>query len=199
MSGRGSPPSLVLAHIVMWCAAATPLLVLLAGRGYPSGVVGDEGMLAGLWLLVWIAGVFVAGGAAVVLGVVHWLRGGRLLPRWVHAGLAVGLFVAGVAMIRFDALLTMRFALARAEFDRVTAGELPRMPAVVGGYRVLDAARDPRGGTYYITGSMPDLIDSWFFGFAKDPNPEGSPVGNKQFRLEPLGGGWYRFEANNDF
>ena len=184
----------------MWAVAITPMLIEVEGQGYPSGVVGVEGFFDGVWLLGWVALVLLGGVVAAVLGVRRWANGGRLLPRWRWIALAMLTFVVGAAAMRFDALFTLRFEISRDALDRaVTADAFSPKPTRSGAFEVLDISRDRRGGVYVKTGDSPDMIDTWSFGLVLDPNPEGAPFVNKGYRLIPLGGGWYRFEANNDY
>lgn len=190
----------IMVHAAMWACAITPIVIEIEGRGYPSGIVGLEEFFDGLWLLGWIIIVMLVGAVAAAMGLRHWLKGGRLLPRWRWIGLAMLTFVAGLAALRFDVIFTVRFDAGREAFERAAAAEeFPATPARIGGFNVLDITRDPRGGVYFKTGETPDIIDTLSFGFVIDPNADGSPFGNAEYRLVPLGDGWHRFEVSNDW
>jgi hypothetical protein len=55
---------------------------------------------------------------------------------------------------------------------------------------------DARGGTYFrtLTGAAPHRRS---FGFAYQPNSEGSPFGDVGYELQHLGGDWYSFAASD--
>ncbi|MEL6499101.1 MAG: hypothetical protein AAF937_02275 [Planctomycetota bacterium] len=187
-------------HAAMWACAITPMVIEVGFWGYPSGVVGVEGFFSGLWLLGWLALVLLGSAVAAVLGLRHWLKGGRLLPRWRWIAVATLAFFVGAAAVRFDAVFTLRFEISREALDRaVTADAFPATPTRIGAFEVLDISRDSRGGVYVKTGESPDMIDTLSFGLAFEPNDEGTPFGNAHYRLVSLGDGWHRFEVSNDW
>ena len=69
----------------------------------------------------------------------------------------------------------------------------------LGIYHVDEYAKDPRGGVYFRVNSTADMINIVSWGFAYQPNDEGSPFGNAHYSVHPLGGGWYWFTANDDW
>ena len=71
----------------------------------------------------------------------------------------------------------------------------------VGPYRVDRYGADQRGGVFFRTGTGQDGIgpDEMSYGFAYQPNGQGSPFGNASYRLRHLFGNWYAFAASNDW
>ena len=59
---------------------------------------------------------------------------------------------------------------------------------------------DARGGTYFRTlaGRVDGRADRRSFGFAYQPNPDGSPFGNERYELHHLTGDWYSFSATDE-
>lgn len=121
-----------------------------------------------------------------------------------------------IAAICFDAPRRLLFATSRRSFEAVAKGQssaerLPNPPAdsryaavplpsaSLGIYTVRDARRDQRGGIYFRTSTSMDMIDQLSWGFAWNPNPEGSPYGRARYQLRPLGFGWYSFRASDDY
>jgi hypothetical protein len=70
----------------------------------------------------------------------------------------------------------------------------------LGAYFVDRYAADPRGGIYFRTHSGPDGIgpDTMSYGFAYQPNSEGTPFGEAGYRYSRMAGDWYCFSASND-
>lgn len=60
---------------------------------------------------------------------------------------------------------------------------------------------DPRGGSYIRTFIWMDGIspDSISYGFARDPNADGTPFGNARYERQHLMGRWYSFSVSNDW
>lgn len=112
--------------------------------------------------------------------------------------------ISTYAMLKFYIPRRIAFAAHRSSFDSL----LTQVPAAeqavafhkrVGLYQVEAAAVDPRGGTYFRTGTGADMIDKLSFGFAKDPNHQGTPFGAADLVLRPLGNGWYWFTVSDDW
>jgi hypothetical protein len=59
---------------------------------------------------------------------------------------------------------------------------------------------DSRGGTYFRTVSGRDngRAERRSFGFAFQPNDQGSPFGNERYELQHLSGDWYSFAATDE-
>jgi hypothetical protein len=71
----------------------------------------------------------------------------------------------------------------------------------VGPYRVNRYAADRRGGVFFRTATGRNGIgpDQFSYGFAFDPNSEGTPFGNAYYWRRHLFGGWYAFAACDDW
>lgn len=84
---------------------------------------------------------------------------------------------------------------APAGEDRTT--ELGRQ---FGPYWVDRYSADPRGGVFFRTHDGPDGIgpDTMSYGFAFQPNRDGTPFGDAKYLLRHLFGDWYAFAASND-
>ena len=87
------------------------------------------------------------------------------------------------------------------ERDRGWRRSPDEVAARAGLYRVVAREQDPRGGTYFCTyegwdGLGPDVMS---YGFAHQPNPEGSPFGAEHYHTVRLLGDWHLFLASNDW
>ena len=123
------------------------------------------------------------------------------LRRWIPA-----LLIGGIAGAIIVSGLPRRlvFQLHMREFDRlVTHMDSTRIASFnseqkVGPYKMKVKA-DSRGGIYFSVWRVFFAIDTITFGFARNPNSEGSPFGNANYHLYPLVGSWYGFTADNDW
>jgi hypothetical protein len=68
----------------------------------------------------------------------------------------------------------------------------------IGVYHVDRFAADRRGGLYFRTRSGPDgfYTSRMTYGFARRPNPAGSPFGDEKYSLSHVVGDWYVFQAS---
>ncbi len=99
------------------------------------------------------------------------------------------------------------FSLSRPAFEAVIA-DADKLKSIcnskptqqqLGLYKVIECDRDNRGGIYFSTGQHGVLFDSFYFGFAYQPNPYGSQhFGTKVYEY-PIVGDWYGFKAGNSF
>jgi hypothetical protein len=94
------------------------------------------------------------------------------------------------------------FRINRTEFETLLATAPPAgyrstvgLNAEIFPYWIDQWGTDVRGGTYFRTlvGIGPD---GGSFGFAYQPNAEGSPFGDIEYRLQHLTGNWYSFAAS---
>ncbi len=71
----------------------------------------------------------------------------------------------------------------------------------IGPYKVDEFAADPRGGVFFRVYSGRDGIgpDTMSYGFAFEPNPEGTPFGAAHYRTFRLGNSWCWFRASDDW
>jgi len=68
----------------------------------------------------------------------------------------------------------------------------------LGFYGITDWARDPRGGTYFVTTSLVMFFpSSSTTGFVHGPNSEGTPWGAGELELTRMFGEWYYFRVSN--
>ncbi|MEM8757434.1 MAG: hypothetical protein AAGF47_06610 [Planctomycetota bacterium] len=137
-------------------------------------------------------------------------RGLRVLPRLMTAGSFAMLFALGLGLAWHNAGLRLGFDAARpklerlaelgAEFGDELGGEFGGgLPSRAGLVTVFEVARDTRGGVFFKTGELPDMIDTVTYGYVKEPNPDGTPFGAADYRLVHLRDGWYAFAASNDY
>jgi hypothetical protein len=165
------------------------------------------GYAGGCWVLPACAAVAVAGVAWVVLAAKALAR----VPP--DRGLFRPLLVAPVVTALTFVLLLyyvprrIAFAACRPAFDAARAkpsfdaGDDGTELVWLGVYRISAIATDPRGGTYFRTGSGPDGIgpDRRSFGFAHQPNPTGTPFGRAGLQLRRLSQDWHWFTVSDDF
>lgn len=185
------------------------LLILMSAR--PGGL---ETFLPDKFLLVFVGCpclVVVGLCALVPLVVLGWRLGHPMhgpgmfrafdrtaRTRYTHQVLIV-LLVGLIALTSIPlriATLPFRQSFANAV---ATPPPIGRFSGSLGPWTFEQAEVDARGGVYYVTGERSDLIDGYYFGFAYQPNKQGSPFGNAYYRLTPLWGDWYAFRANSDW
>src|SRR5439155_26254579 len=114
------------------------------------------------------------------------LKGAR--PPWRAAGIVLAILFGTCALMKFDVPRRIAFAKARSAFEQL----LPRASASnsqgiagravnlrLGIYHVDRFAADPRGGVYFRVHSGADGLgpDVKSYGFAYQPNPQGTPFG----------------------
>ncbi|MEM1071593.1 MAG: hypothetical protein AAGB48_01575 [Planctomycetota bacterium] len=167
----------------------------------PGGVLATYGPDSMLWEL------FIAVGSACSLVLVlialammvlmAWLRGDRVVPGRIVSVVVVLAFVAGVLSARYRVPQRAVFTVFKPGLVAIADGRVSAER--IGPFPIRSVARDHAGGVYIQTSEEPDMIDTTFYGFARDPEPETSPFGRADYQLEPLGGGWYVFRANDDY
>jgi hypothetical protein len=128
-----------------------------------------------------------------------------LIPRrkWGLWSFVIMLAVAGLLWFNVPQRIAFRFYYS--EFQPLVlaapAGwrgeELGRR---LGPYWVDRYGADPRGGVFFRTHTGPDGIgpDELSYGFAFQPNPDGTPFGVARYRLHHLFGDWYAFAVSDD-
>ena len=134
-------------------------------------------------------------------------RQGRLSDLPLREAAAVALFaVATAGLVVFAVPRRVAFALSRSAFDEASASApIPEQEGAatnsrIGLYYVDCYARDPRGGVFFRVNTGPDgFIDTMSYGFAYQPNREGTPFGAAHYELSHLTGDWYEFQASNDW
>ncbi|MEM6839190.1 MAG: hypothetical protein AAF609_20380 [Cyanobacteria bacterium P01_C01_bin.120] len=123
-------------------------------------------------------------------------------PRWRGLVIVtVAIMFATHILIQLNLPMQAAFSISEADFaayasdaqiaeDRFDAAGLFER---LGLYTVDYYAADPRGGTYFETSKAGPFRMS--YGFAYQPNKEGSPFGDDVYIIEPLYGDWYRFRS----
>jgi hypothetical protein len=137
---------------------------------------------------------------AVAVTVRHLLRAGR--PRhWRSAAVVLLCAALTPTLLLSNVPRRVAFRKYQADFEKLLAQAPPAGDRAVVGlnadfdiYWVDQWGTDARGGTYFRTlagvGS-----GAGSFGFAYRPNPDGSPFGDREYRLRHLAGDWYSFAA----
>lgn len=178
-------------------------LALLVGAAWPGALrvflLGFPQLFLVVPLLAcWIMGLVLLGGVALVAGPPDLRR---------TSVLALATMALAALLVRLDVPQRVALALHRdalAELLEEAANDAwsgPPLDRRVGLYRVERVVRDARGGVYLRTLTGPGGIGpvTLSYGFAHRPNAEGSPFGNAQYELRPLGGEWFAFSASDDF
>lgn len=130
--------------------------------------------------------------------------------RW--AVLSVVAVVGTVGLVRYHIPQRIAFAAIAGSMHSLAQSAPLAHPEAIGydgfeldrrfgPYRVGRYAADPRGGVYFRTLTGADGIgpDRMSYGFAFQPNHDGTPFGMASYRLDHLFGAWYVFEASNDY
>jgi len=131
-------------------------------------------------------------------------RQGRLSDLPLREAAAVALFaVATAGLVVFAVPRRVAFALSRSAFEE-TCKSAPEgwheLNSRLGLYHVDEYATDSRGGVFFRVNTGPDgFIDTMSYGFAYQPNREGTPFGAAHYELSHLTGDWYEFQASNDW
>ncbi|NDC37352.1 MAG: hypothetical protein EBZ48_04795 [Proteobacteria bacterium] len=141
-----------------------------------------------------------------LLGFLFLMLGTFRLIKSALAGLGVGVLVfllltASGLGERLSATVcgsSFQKAIDRSSEEELT-WRLGRNPRFVCIFTNTAVRRDDRGGYYLNLWNAPDLIDTYYYGFAKEPNEEGSPFGNARYRTRKLGDSWYAFRGNSDW
>ena len=127
-------------------------------------------------------------------------------PRDRRRGLAIAalVLVLNCACLGWGAPRRLAFLQARPEFEAFVAAGPPAYGRAdgfdrrLGLYHVDRLAADPRGGVYFRTRSGTDGLSTsrMSYGFARRPNPGGSPFGDEKYELCHVVGDWYAFQAS---
>lgn len=169
-------------------------------------------MLPGGWnnfLLILAAAIFLTLVPIALLTLVFIVvklmrRQGRLSDLPLRETAAVALFaLATAALVAFHVPLRVAFAISRGAFD----GACKSAPdggqglnSRLGIYHVDEYAKDPRGGVFFRVNTGPDgFIDLMSYGFAYQPNGQGTPFGAAHYKLCHVTGDWYQFQASDDW
>jgi hypothetical protein len=176
----------------MWflATASFVLSVLLVGLSVFPGVL--EQVPFGPWIVGGLALVVAA------LAVRHLLRAGRSRG-WRSAVVALVCVALTPCLLLTNTPRRVVFGKYRADFEKLLSQAPPAADRAVVGlnadldiYWVDQWGTDARGGTYFRTLSGSGSAGA-SFGFAYRPNPDGSPFGDQEYRLQHLTGDWYSF------
>ena len=191
--------NLIVAVTSIVCATALVISV------YP-GVLNDV-LLVGVFMsfVVVPAGVVAVVVTAIVLARMGTLK--RLqVPRAQVVVAGTMLFVTFV-LLRYYVPRRIAFATSRADFEAlipqapVSDFNGARLDRRLGLYNVEEYAADPRGGVYFHVYSGADGLgpNRTAYGFAFQPNLEGTPFGAADYRTFKLDDGWHWFCASDDW
>lgn len=170
---------------------------------YP-GVIQDIFTFITLALL-WLA---IAVGIAIALLAIVVQRGSASVKNSLaRIGAILLMVVCSYGMLKFYIPRQIGFLASRTAFEGWLAQNPPKnytarsLNKKLGIYHVDQYAADPRGGVYFRVyrgrdGLGPDTIS---YGFAYQPNLQGSPFGAAYYGIYPLGNGWFWFQASNDW
>jgi len=177
-------------------AGGIVLLVMSLWPGYAGGCLVLLALpLIAMLGLAWLIVVAVAASQS---------KGTKPLPvrQVLVAPLVVGLTYG---MLTFYIPRRVAFRAVQSRFESyiqsatVSEDGGKKLDRWLGIYHVDEYAADPRGGVYFRTGSAPDLLapDTMFYGFAFQPNGQGTPFGARRYLVRPLGRDWYWFQVSD--
>jgi hypothetical protein len=122
-------------------------------------------------------------------------------------GTAILVLTAAIAWLQIP--LRIPFYFCKTSFEPFVklapaseyAGEIHTLNKRLGIWYVNQYATDPRGGTYFriasgMDGFGPDVTS---YGFAFQPNSQGSPFGNAHYAPSHLIGDWFYFKVSDDW
>jgi len=187
-----------------WITVTVEVIVLVVSTwpGLLASVVFDfwfVGMDFG------VPGFFIAVPLAVVWLLAAWVIAMRPSAHPFGLYLAASLVVTAL-LLWFSLPQAAGFSLSRSSFQRFLSAQPIESSAGhvtlnrrFGIYRVAQVASDSRGGTYFQVRTVPDFVDTLSYGFALQPNRDGTPFGAARYTLAPLGLGWYAFRASDDY
>lgn len=185
----------------------------LLGMSFWPGLLSDAIFLGILLGTIPLAALLFI---VVVVAAIEFARGWRPAPLQPY-GRRLLLAVPVIAAATLALLMThihcrIAFWSSRSEFE-AAAGELvvpvdpdqgytrEALERRFGVYYVDEYGVDARGGIYFRVSTGHDGIgpDQMSYGFARRPNPEGSPFGAARYSLTHLSGDWYLFSASDDW
>jgi hypothetical protein len=171
------------------------------------GVLTDLVLLAAIFAVVWLPALLIA--LSVIAVVLYRANRRGLTGRVSFAELMAipALVLTTMALLLFNVPSRIAFSASRTRFEamvnnapgsRYHGGPLNSR---LGLYWVDEYAADSRGGVFFRVHSGADGIgpDTMSYGFAKNPNVEGTPFGAAHYHLVHLLDDWYLFRASNDY
>ncbi|MCU0541586.1 MAG: hypothetical protein MUE44_05275 [Oscillatoriaceae cyanobacterium Prado104] len=110
-------------------------------------------------------------------------------------------------LLKFYVPRRIAFFLSRPAFEKwlathpVATNKLQSIDTKLGIYQVDEYFAGNRGDRYFRVYSHGDGLgpDRVSYGFAYQPNSEGSPFGNANYKIYRLGDGWYWFQVSDDW
>jgi len=182
----------------------------LLGISIWPGVLNELIFIVFLFSVLWVPLVLIV---LVVLAIVLYRRHtrGQLspLPKREVAATAIVL-LSTLILLKFYVPRRAAFRFSRSAFEQMTAtapvmdcagaGE-SHLDRRLGIYHVDQYARDPRGGVYFRVFAGSDGIgpDTMSYGFAYQPNQQGTPFGAAHYCVFRLSGDWYWYRASDDW
>lgn len=126
---------------------------------------------------------------------------------WREVAIIAGIVLVCYVLLKFYIPRRLAFMVSRTAFEQVRV-QLPvsakgkiTLNRKLGLYEVDEYAIDSRGGVYFRVSSGGDGLspDTISYGFAYQPNREGSPFGAANYQVFYLYGNWYWFRVSDDF
>lgn len=188
------------------------VLVALLGCASALAVSVYPGVLNDVVLLGFFAAVFVVpvAGVFALIAALHVAQEGRwrrLCVPWRHIAVALAIMLGTYAVLKVYVPRRIAFAASRTSFEKMLASapqsefQGKSLRRRLGVYQVDAYAADLRGGVYFRVYRGSDGIgpNTMSYGFAYEPNREGTPFGAAGYRVYRLGDGWYWFHASDDW
>ncbi|MBW4507108.1 MAG: hypothetical protein KME64_11415 [Scytonematopsis contorta HA4267-MV1] len=180
-------------------------MVLLIISIYPGAI--DSLLFAVTLVSIVCVPMFVVAGimVLVVLGRRVKLRSIKIPSQIVVA--ITGILLVSYILLKFYIPRRLAFMVSQSAFEQVRV-QLPvsrtgkiALNRKLGFYEVDKYANDSRGGVYFRvfsggSGLGPDVTS---YGFAYQPNREGSPFGTADYQVFYLSGDWYWFRVSDDY
>jgi hypothetical protein len=119
--------------------------------------------------------------------------------------LSIIVAIAASAIMWLQLPRRVAFSISRPSFEAfVHTAEIPDRQSPLrqrfGFYRAEAVARDPRGGIYFRTHHGMDGLspDQMSYGFAFQPNADGSPFGAAGYSTQRISNDWHIFSTSDD-
>ncbi|MHC4290452.1 MAG: hypothetical protein ACYSSK_10460 [Planctomycetota bacterium] len=121
-------------------------------------------------------------------------------------GLHVLIVSCTFAILTFDIPIRIAFCISKPSFEQFLEKNQSDIRTSVydkgisenlGIWTVDHCLKDSRGGTYFRIGNELNMIDTISYGFAFNPNDEGTPFGHVEYKTRIIGD-WYFFCASDD-
>lgn len=164
--------------------------------------------LASFTALFWVPVVGIAG-IVVLVQLIRtlardWKRSMPIVGLFLLSGI-VGVVCLIIAVSGVPRRIAFRASLGefRSLCDSMQQSEYMgnELDKRIGVWTVDRYAADPRGGVFFRTGTAIDGIspDTMSYGFAYQPNTNGTPFGNARYWMSEVAPDWYHFRVSNDW